>query len=63
MSERAKIESPIIKFAEQFRLRTQWDSLGEMFIPCQRGHLCEIRRARILQKVLDKEVLSGRQIV
>ena len=33
------IETGITKFAEQYRLRTQRDSQGEVFIPCQRGQI------------------------
>jgi hypothetical protein len=33
------METNIINFAEQYRLRTQRDTQGEAFIPCQRGQI------------------------
>jgi hypothetical protein len=33
------METDITRLAEQYRLRTQRDGQGEMFIPCQRGQI------------------------
>jgi hypothetical protein len=34
------METDITGFAEQYRVRTQRDSLGEAFIPCQPSQTC-----------------------